>query len=395
MQTTPTEVSFENLETAFAHKDKKDLKRTLWLFKMMNYPGLINWGTQFLQQTLRWSWVQSLVKKTLFQQFVGGENLSQCHQSVEALMDYGIYTYLAFSTEGKEADEEYDYTVEETIATIDFAAENKAIPFAVFKVTGLAPFDLLEKIQANETLEAEEIVAWEKVQERVLRICQRAQEKDVKIFFDAEESWIQDVIDELAIAMMKQFNIHKPIVYNTYQMYRKVGLSKLKEAFEDSRKGAYYFGVKLVRGAYMEKERRRAKEFGYSDPIHPFKEGTDLMYQEGLSFCLQNIQHLAVCLGTHNERSCYAITRLIQKFNLSLDHPHIFVAQLYGMSDHITYNMAQAGYNALKYVPYGPIEEVMPYLFRRAKENTSIQGQSNREYELVRKEVKRRQRKGE
>lgn len=275
-------------------------------------------------------------------------------------------------------------------AAIEKAGKTKNIPFSVFKPTGVASKELLIKIQEKQPLTSLEIQHFDNVKQRFDRICRHAFENNVRLFIDSEESWYQDIVDELVYEMMLRYNIDRPIVFNTFQMYRHEMLGNLKKAFKKSIEEKFYMGAKLVRGAYMEKERKRAVEKGYEDPIYATKALTDQAFDDALEFCIQNINHISVCCGSHNETSNYHMIRLIEKYGLSKNDERVFSAQLFGMSDHISYNLASAGYNITKYVPYGPVEKVIPYLIRRAEENSAIAGQSSRELQLIKKEINRR-----
>ncbi|HET6989984.1 MAG TPA: proline dehydrogenase family protein, partial [Bacteroidia bacterium] len=291
---------------------------------------------------------------------------------------------------GKESEEDFDRCREETIATIERAKNDPHIPFCVFKVTGLARFDLLEKVSVNGNLSAEEEKEFAKIRERVEKICSIAHQHNKPIFLDAEESWIQKAIDDLADAMMAKFNREKAIVYNTFQLYRKDRLDFLKTSFEKATHGNYILGAKLVRGAYMEKERERALKMHYPSPIQETKNDTDRDYDKALLFCVEHIDKIAVCAGTHNENSSLVLVKALDEKKIPHDHPHIFFSQLLGMSDHISFNLSSDKYNVAKYVPYGPVKEVLPYLIRRAQENTSVKGQTGRELSLIIKEKERR-----
>jgi proline dehydrogenase len=383
------QISFDNTQTAFADKSNRDLRRIYYLFQVMNYPFLLKLGMNWIEKTIHWTLIQSIIRKTIFKQFVGGETLEQCVQTVQHLRRSGIYTYIAYSVEGKKSEAEYERTTAETIRTIDFAAKYD-IPFTVFKVTGLADFALLEKIQSGAMLTAAEQVAFERVRARVNRICQRGYETKVRVLIDAEETWIQEVIDQLADDMMEKYNKNEAIIYNTIQMYRTAGFSLLQNSYKRAVEKNYLLGIKQVRGAYLVKEAERAARLGYENPINPTKAATDQMYNDGLNFILRQLDHIALLAGTHNEASCYEIIKLTEELNIPTDHPHLYIGQLYGMSDNISYNLAKAGFNAIKYLPYGSVKDVIPYLFRRAQENSAIAGQGNREFHLVEKEVKRR-----
>lgn len=395
--TEPIVLNFRDTSIAFASKSDADLQRMHWLFGMMNYPALVDTGTFLVKTTLKFPLTKPLtrflVKETLFKQFCGGEDIEDCLPVIEQLAKYGIGTILDYSVEGEKTEEGFERTTQEVLRTIDFAAEHPAVPFAVFKVTGIAPFALLEKISSKASLSAEEELQWVKVQQRVSRICEAAYQKGVRIFVDAEETWIQPAIDHLAYEMMKRFNRERAVVYNTYQIYRRDGLQLLKDAFGWAQEQGLYLGAKVVRGAYMEKERERAEEMGYLDPIQPNKQKCDEDYNAALLFCLDHLDKIAFCAGTHNEQSCLLLAQAMQEKGIEPQDERIYFAQLYGMSDHISFNLAKAGYRVAKYVPYGPVEAVVPYLIRRAEENTSIKGQSNREYRLVTEEIKRRKKR--
>ncbi|MGB3947312.1 MAG: proline dehydrogenase family protein [Bacteroidia bacterium] len=384
-------LSFNNTEIAFSGKTNKDLNRSYWLFKMVSNPSFVNIGktlTTFAIQTHLP--IKGIIKATIFKQFCGGETILECDNAIKELGRFNIGTILDYSVEGKETEKDFDACATETIATVKKAKNDKNIPFCVFKVTGLARFALLEKITASIQLTVTEETEFKNVQQRVNNICKAAFEAGVPIFIDAEESWIQKAIDDLANEMMAKYNKQKPIVYNTYQLYRKDKLNYLKQSFDMAQQGNYYLGAKLVRGAYMEKERARAIEKGYTSPIQDTKENTDNDYDLALAFCIENASKIAICAGTHNEKSSFYLTQLMQQKALESANKHIYFSQLLGMSDHISYNLANAGYNVAKYVPYGPVNEVLPYLIRRAQENTSVKGQTGRELSLIIKEKERR-----
>ena len=390
-QNTP--LSFEDTSIAFAHKSNKELRKMYWLFAMMNRRWMVKTGTGFVKQALRFRLplVKWAVKSTVFDHFCGGQSIEDSQHTIDLLDKFNIGTILDYSVEGEKNESSFDHTTQETIRTIEKASQqSEKIPFSVFKVTGVASFDLMAKIQAGETLTDAEQQAWEKARQRVNQICQKASEHKVRIFIDGEETWIQDTIDQLTYEMMKKYNQEMPIVYNTYQMYRTASLENLKAAFEEAEKENYWLGAKLVRGAYMEKERARAEEKGYADPIQPNKAASDKDFDAGLQFCMEQRHRIALCAGTHNEQSSMLLTQLITQYNLPKNDPNVYFSQLFGMSDHISFNLAKAGYNVAKYVPYGPVASVMPYLIRRADENTSVAGQSSREFMLISKEKKRR-----
>ncbi|MFN4812704.1 MAG: proline dehydrogenase family protein [Bacteroidota bacterium] len=384
-------ISFDNTEIAFASKSDADLNRSYLLFTMVSRTSWVKIGKRFtnIAFSLRLP-ISGLIKATIFKQFCGGENIDDCANAIKALGDYKIGTILDYSVEGKEAEEEFDKTAGETLDTIKRAAGDSNIPFCVFKVTGLARFALLEKVSAQAQLNTQEEKEWQRVKDRVLRICAQAATTGVPIFIDAEESWIQGAIDALADEMMSQFNKQKAIVYNTVQLYRKDRLEFIKKSHSLAQKNTYLLGLKLVRGAYMEKERERATTMNYQNPIQNSKEDSDRDYNAALDYCLEHINEIAICAGTHNEKSSLHLVELMKKFKVPANDNRVYFSQLLGMSDHISYNLAQAGYNVAKYVPYGPVKDVLPYLIRRAEENTSVKGQTGRELSLIIKEKQRR-----
>lgn len=392
-----TAVSFEDTSVAFAMKTDAQLYQSYLLFKSINHNWLVNTGTGMVQWSLKVGLpIKGLLKATLFKQFCGGESIDDCTPVIRQMAKLGVGAILDYSVEGEKTETGFDNTRRETIATIHYAAQHRAeIPFCVFKVTGLAPFRLLEKVAASMKGEGlpllpSDLKTFERVRERIDEICRTAAENDVRIFIDGEETWIQDAIDALAYEMMEKYNRQRTIVYNTYQMYTTDRMEKLRQARALAVKQGFYLGAKLVRGAYMEKERARAAQMGYPDPIQPNKEACDRDFNEALKFCIDNKQRIALCAGTHNEDSSYLLTALMEKYNIKPNDPDVYFAQLYGMSDNISFNLAKAGYNVAKYLPYGPVEAVMPYLFRRAQENTSVAGQSSREFLLVQRELQRR-----
>jgi len=387
-------VSFDNTEVAFSGKSDKDLRRSYWLFKLIGNPALVNVGSGLTAFAIKAHLpIKGLIKATIFRQFVGGEDIASCGKTIEDLGRFNIGTILDYSVEGKESETDFESCRQETLATIERAKGDKNIPFCVFKVTGLARFALLEKVSAGEKQDAGEQQEWERVRERVDSICKRAYETGKPLFIDAEESWIQQAVDDLADEMMAKYNKQQAIVYNTFQLYRKDRLDFLKSSFEKARQGNYLLGAKLVRGAYMEKERKRAAEKNYPSPIQDSKENSDRDYDLALRFCVDHIAHIAVCAGTHNESSSRLLVQLMEEKGIVSGHRHVYFSQLFGMSDHISFNLAKAGYNVAKYVPYGPVREVLPYLIRRAQENTSVKGQTGRELSLIIKEKERRKKR--
>lgn len=389
-QTTMSPViSFDNTENAFKAKTNSELKRSYLLFKLIGNPFLVKFGAKTAPLALNIGF-KGLIKSTIFKQFVGGENIHDCSKTIEHLGKYNIGTILDYSVEGKESEEDFNHCLDETIETIYKAKKDKNIPFCVFKVTGLARFDLLTKVSEGKPLDNNEKDEWKRVTNRVYMICKTAQESDQPIFIDAEESWIQPAIDDLANQNMASFNKVKVIVYNTYQLYRHDRLNYLKDTVIKAKENGFYVGAKLVRGAYMEKERKRAAEMNYQSPIQPNKEASDKDYDDAVKFCIENIDRVSFCAGTHNEKSSMKLVELMQSKNIAANDKRIFFSQLLGMSDHISYNLSLNGYNVAKYVPYGPVKDVLPYLIRRAQENTSVKGQTGRELNLIIKEKKRR-----
>jgi proline dehydrogenase len=390
MESSP-KLSFDNLENAFASKSNQEIKQAYWLFKLIGYPRLVALGSSITGKALNWHLpVKGIIKATIFKQFCGGENIEECTKAIEKLHQYGVGSILDYSVEGAKEEHEFDASCEEIIATVMKAKGNKSIPFSVFKITGLGRFNLLEKVSVGIKLSEDENAAFERIRARVKKICETAYQSDVCIFIDAEESWIQQAIDDLATENMERYNTSKAIVYNTIQLYRHDRLAFIKTSHEHAKNGNYHLGLKLVRGAYMEKERARATTNGYASPIQSSKEATDKDYNLALTYCLENIQQIAICAGTHNEASNLLLTDLMKQFNIANNDQRIYFSQLLGMSDHISFNLAKAGYNVAKYVPYGPVNAVFPYLTRRAQENTSIAGQMGRELSLLVAEKKRR-----
>ncbi len=390
-------LSFENTAIAFKGKDDAALRRSYWLFKLIGNPTLVKIGGAMTHFAVGIGFpIGWLIKKNIFAQFCGGETVEECKVASARLAEYNIGTILDYSVEGKEKEADFDATADEIIRTIAAAKGNPHIPFCVFKVTGVARFELLEKqnevVRGTLTqLSEKDQSEWDRVVQRVLQICQAAYDADQRIFIDAEDSWIQDAIDALCHDMMEKFNHDAPIVYNTIQLYRHDRLDFLKKAHVWSREKGLHYAVKLVRGAYMEKEGKRAAEMGYQNPIQPSKEATDRDFNAGVQYCLDNLQDMALCCGSHNEESSMLLAQWMEEKGVVKNDNRVAFAQLFGMSDHISYNLADAGYNVVKYLPYGPIKEVMPYLLRRAQENTSVKGQTSRELGLILKERKRRE----
>jgi proline dehydrogenase len=382
-------ISFENLEVAFASKTDAELRKMYLIFATLNNNLISDLGVGLANLAFKLKLpIKGIMKKTMFGHFCGGETIDETILACQKLADYGVQAILDLSVEGKGDEESFEKTTEEIYQTMLKSAETDYMPFGVFKTTGLGDFHIMEKIQAGQKLTQAEEKAFDRVKERVDRLCKAAHDLGIRVMVDAEESWFQDVIDDLAYEAMEKYNKERCVVYNTYQMYRHDSLARLMKAHQVAQEKGYLFGAKPVRGAYMEKERERAEEMGYPDPIQPNKAATDRDYDAAIRFCVENGIYL-VC-ASHNEKSNLELTELMDEFSLDPQDGRVFFSQLYGMSDNISFNLAKAGYNVVKYVPYGPVEKVMPYLTRRAAENTSIAGQSSREFELVKREMKRR-----
>ncbi len=389
--TLPAQVSFDSTEVAFSYKSDQDLRRSYWLFKAISTSWLTDLGTKLVKFALKMKLpIRGALKVTIFEQFCGGETIRDCAPTISRLAQYGVKTILDYSVEGEKSEKGFGQATDEILRTIEAARSANNLPFCVFKVSGVASVRLLAKIQAGQSLTSSEQASYERARQRVDRLCRAAAEANTRILIDGEESWIQDAIDVLADEMMQTYNQERVVVYNTYQLYRHEMLANLKKAFQRAATHSYFLGAKLVRGAYMEKERERAEEQGYPDPIQPNKEATDADYNTALRYCINNKQRISVVCGSHNAYSNQYLTLLMEKHGLSPNDSRVHFAQLYGMSDHISFNLAAADYNVAKYVPYGPVKKVMPYLFRRAEENTSVAGQSSRELEMIGKELRRR-----
>jgi len=397
-------ISFEDTKTAFAYKTTKELKRAKFLFESMGKQWLVNLGLWFTPLALKLGLpVKGLIRKTIFSQFVGGETLEETSAVAEKLGQFNVHVILDYGVEGKSGEENFDHATEEFIKVIRYAATQKNIPFMSVKLTGFSRFGLLEKIDSNsvypdiiqgiiplEKLNAEEKAEWKRFVARLNNICEIAAESNIGVLIDAEESWIQDPVDAVTMQMMQKFNIGKAVVYNTAQLYRNDRLAFIKDSCEFAKQNNFILGMKLVRGAYMEKERNRAEELNYPSPINKNKQATDDEYNASLEYCINPENKMHIIIGSHNEYSNLLGTQLMEKYQLPLNDPRIHFSQLYGMSDNITFNLAKAGCNVSKYLPFGPIKDVIPYLMRRAQENSSVSGQTGRELLLIKKELKRR-----
>jgi proline dehydrogenase len=390
MESRP-KITFDDTSIAFSYKSDAELRKANFIFSLVNHPWISSMATGFTKLALNLHLpIEGIIRKTAFDHFCGGVSINDSEAVIEKLGSFGVGTILDYSVEGEESEEGFDKTLAELLKTLDKAKTSKNIPFSVFKVTGLASSALLEKVQRNENLTTEEFSSFEKVKRRVDTICKRAYEYKVPVLIDAEETWLQEPIDTMADKMMAKYNREEAIVFNTYQLYRTESFSNLQKAYKQAVDNNYYLGAKIVRGAYMEKERARAEKLGYPSPIQQDKPASDKAFNEALEFCIKHIDKISLMCGSHNEDSNLYLAELMEKNRIKKDDSRVWFAQLFGMSDNISFNLAKAGYRVAKYVPYGPVRSVMPYLFRRASENTSVAGQSSRELTLIRKELKRR-----
>ncbi len=405
----PAVISFDNTELAFAYKKDKALKRAHFLFASMGKPWLINLGLKLTPLAIKWNlpFTETIIRNTIFAQFVGGETLDETAEVAKTMGAYHVQVILDYGVEGgSDGERGFEESARQFIKVIEYAATQPNIPFMSVKVTGLARFALLEKIDqlmhegsgslmkryisATHLLNPAEKEEWHRVRMRLLHICETAAEKKLAVLIDAEETWIQDPVDALTMLMMDTFNKGRVVIYNTLQLYRHDRLQFLQDSYQAAIERDFILGAKLVRGAYMEKERERAAVMNYPSPIQPDKASCDHDYDAAVEFCIQHLDKIAVIVASHNERSNLFTTQLLQKRNLPLDHPHVHLSQLYGMSDNITFNLAHGGCSVSKYLPFGPIKDVIPYLMRRAQENSSVAGQTGRELGLIEKEMKRR-----
>jgi len=386
-----TSVDFSNTQLAFQTKSNKELRNSYVLYKAIGYNWLVQAGPKMIDLCFTLGMpIKGIIKKTVFHQFCGGENINDCEKNIQLMHKFGVGTILDYSVEGEEKEEVFEATAQEIIKTILKAKGNAMIPFSVFKVTGIARFELLRKVNYIESLSEAEFKEFEEVKRRFRLICETAHQSNVRLFVDAEESWIQDAIDGMVLGMMQLFNKERAIIFNTIQFYRHDRLAFLEKSIKHAQKNNYFYGVKLVRGAYMEKEAQRAQEMGYRNPIQPNKEASDKDYNAGLSYCIEHINTVSICCGTHNEDSCKYLINLMKEKGLAPNDQRVYFSQLFGMSDNLSYNLSHAGYCVAKYLPYGPVKAVLPYLFRRAQENTSVKGQASREFSLVQTELSRR-----
>ncbi|MFD2725979.1 proline dehydrogenase family protein [Hyunsoonleella rubra] len=383
--------TFDNTAVAFELKSDSELERAYFLFKMISVEPLVRIGTAATNFALKANLpIEGLIRSTVFDHFCGGVNEEDCLPVIDKMFKKGVCSVLDYSVEGKESEKEFDNALDTVLKIIDFATEIDAIPIAVFKPSGFGRFKLFEKVNQGLTLNDIEEQEWQKVENRFDQVCRKAKESDVAVLVDAEESWYQDAADGLVTKMMQKYNTEKPIVYNTLQMYRHDRMDFMKHQHDLAKSGNYYLGFKLVRGAYMEKENERAEDRDYLSPICPNKRATDENFNDALHYVIDNLDCMSIFAGTHNEESTYLLMDLMLEKCISNNDPRVWFGQLYGMSDHISYNLAHLGYNVAKYMPFGPVKDVMPYLTRRAEENTSVAGQTGRELTLLKKERQRR-----
>jgi len=386
------QIDFTDTQVAFSAKTDPELKKMSWLFGMMNKQWLVDIGSQLglIALKLRLPLVETIIKNTIFEQFVGGRTLLETQESIDHLAHYGVATILDYGAEAKKTEKDFNFTMNENIRALEFAAGEVNVPVISTKVSGLAPFDLLEQLQRDGGSDKSTRVAYKTVLKRLDAICYAAVKNDTAVFFDAEESWIQDTIDHMVTVMMRRYNKKKVYVYNTFQMYRHDRLQFLYDSYKKAKAANYKLGAKLVRGAYMEKEREYARQNGLQSVVYPNKPAVDDAYNTALRFCIDHYEEIASCNATHNQESNQLMAQLIRSRDLPKNHPHLNFCQLYGMSDHLTFNLAKHGFNVAKYVPYGQIREVAPYLIRRAQENSAVTGDMSREYGLIKKEMDRR-----
>lgn len=382
---------FNNTQVAFSLKSDTELDRAYFLFKMIANQPLVRIGAAVTNFALNVNLpVEGLIRATVFDHFCGGVTENDCLSVVDKMYTKGVSSVLDYSVEGKEEEDQFDAALRMTLKTIDFAKERQAIPFAVFKPTGLGRFELYQKVGEKQALSPKEQAEWDRVVARFDLVCSEGHKKDVGLLIDAEESWMQDAADEVVTEMMRKYNKEKTIVYNTLQMYRWDRLDYLRNLHTQAKNEGFFIGIKIVRGAYMEKENLRAEEKGYPSPICSTKEATDVNYDAAVSYMVDHLESMSIFAGTHNEESTYFLMNLMKEREIKTNDSRIWFGQLYGMSDNISYNLAEQGYNVSKYLPFGPVKDVMPYLIRRAEENTSVAGQTSRELSLIKAERKRR-----
>ena len=392
MQTTKTtQVDFYNTKLAFHNQSNHALKEAYQLFRIMNSKSLVEIGEKLVNIAFAFKFpVKPIIRNTIYKHFVGGTSITDCGKTIERLANSNVGSILDYALEGEESEELFEATCREIIRTIEYANKNKNVPFSAFKITGIASLDLLTKVCSNVPLTPDESQRLKAIEDRVDAIFKRGYELGVPVLIDSEQTWIQPILDKIVLKEMAKFNKEKAVVQNTYQMYRHDALERLKKHHRMSIENGFRFGLKIVRGAYMEAERERALEHGYPSPIQPNKAATDRDFDAAINYMIENHNTIDFMVATHNEHSSLLLAQLIDEKGLDRNHPGIYFSQLYGMSDHITYNLAENGYNVVKYLPYGEIKTMMPYLFRRARENSSMKGQTSRELQLIKSEIKRR-----
>ena len=386
-----SKLDFNNTEIAFASKSNQQLRQGHFIFKMMNSKSIVKIGSGLAKFGLNIGLpIKGLIRKTVYEQFCGGDSIDDCEDRIKELHQYNIGAILDYSVEGQEDENLFDGIAEEIKKTIRLAKDQDCIPFSVFKVTGMARNVILYKQSMGKDLSKNEQAEWQRTKDRIDSLCALAAEIEQPLFIDAEESWFQNAVDEVVEEMMEKYNQKEGLIFNTIQLYRHDRLDYLKALYQRAREKNYFLGIKLVRGAYLEKERERAQEMRYISPIQATKEDTDRDYNLSLKFCLEHLEYINLCAGTHNEKSAEYLVSMMEEKGIPKNHKHINFSQLLGMSNHISFNLSNAGYNVSKYVPYGPVKDVLPYLIRRAEENSSISGQMSRELNLIDLEMNRR-----
>jgi len=385
-------LDLQDYEQAFIHLSDKEITHTYRLFTLMNQGWLVNILSPLGMMAVKWRlpFAEGMIRRTMFKQFCGGVNLSDCTSSIEQLYEHEVQTVLDYGVEAKSTEEDFEIAIKENLSAMAYAEGEDAVPVVVVKVSALADNQLLEAYSAGKKLDEQQAAAWSDLQKRLDRLADTASRTGVLMYVDGEESWVQIAIDALTIDLMSRYNADRAVVYNTYQLYRHDKLEQLKHDYVQARAGSYILGAKLVRGAYMEKENRRAESKGYKSPIHISKVATDDDYNAALEYCAEKYHTIAICCATHNTKSTELFSSCIFKHKAKRDHPHFYFSQLYGMSDNLTFNLAGSGFNATKYMVYGPVRDVYPYLVRRARENSSLTGAVGREYSMVTHEMKRR-----
>ena len=397
-------ISFDNTEAAFAYKTDNELRKAKFVYSLMGMGWLVKAATRITPWAIKNHLpVNGLIRNTIFKQFVGGETLQETARVADRLAQFNVQVILDYGVEGKEGEENFDHAADEFVKVIQYAGTQHNIPFMSVKVTGFIRFGLLKKLDAasdntmavegkipTHVLDENEKAEWQRAVDRLKKICETAERNNVGVLVDAEESYIQDPVDAITMQMMERFNKTKVVVYNTLQLYRHDRLQFLKDSLQEAQKKNFILGAKLVRGAYMEKERARAAEMNYPSPIQPDKESTDRDFNAAVKFCIENLDKLFLIVASHNEYSNLYTTQLLQQHNLPLNHSRVHFSQLFGMTDNITFNLAKAGCSVSKYLPFGPIKDVIPYLMRRAQENSSVSGQTGRELQLIKNELSRR-----